>query len=79
MRITSRGRVTIPVSVRRALGWETGTEVEVEIAHGYARIREVVDVRVRKERARAAIAALRGSATTGFTTDEILQWTRGEE
>jgi AbrB family looped-hinge helix DNA binding protein len=79
MRITSKGQVTIPQAIREALGLLPDTEVEWEIRDGAAVVRRVEPENGIGARGRAAIAALRGTATSGLSTDEIMALTRGED
>lgn len=76
MRVTSKGQVTIPVGVRRALGIEPGSQVEITARGDHAEIRATPHPPSRGEQ---IVQALSGTATTGLTTDEIMQMTRGEE
>lgn len=75
MRITSKGRVTIPAEIRERLGLFPNTEVRFEIEGNAVRI-------VREEktggRGEKLLARLRGSATSGLSTEEIMALTRGE-
>jgi AbrB family looped-hinge helix DNA binding protein len=75
MRITSKGQVTIPVEIRERLGLLPNSEVEFEVEGNAVRIRRA---RGRKTggRGRSIVAHLRGKATTGMTTDEIMALTR---
>ncbi len=59
MRITAKGRVTIPLKQREALGLLPETEVEFERAGHSVRIRKV---RNRSQRGRTIVARLRGRA-----------------
>jgi antitoxin PrlF len=70
MRVTSKGQVTIPLEVRRALGIRPGTEVAFELDRRGARL--VVD----PDRAAREIAGMRGAGDVELTTDEILALTR---
>ena len=70
MRVTSKGQVTIPLAVRRALGIKPGSEVAFELDEGGARL--VVD----RERIAAEITRMRGAGDGDLTTDEILALTR---
>lgn len=86
-RIGSDGRLTLPAELRRRLGWQAGTEVELRETGG----RLVVhpshrgldpqgrdagddDLSLREFLERHA-----GSATSGLSTDEIMSMTRGED
>lgn len=74
-RVTSKGQVTIPIEIREQLGIEPGAEIEFAVEDGVARLW--------KKRSRddwpAYLESLRGTATSGMTTDEIMALTRGEE
>ena len=78
MRITSKGQVTIPQQVRIRLGLLPHTEVQFEIAGDHARIRRAAKAPGMGQRGRSAIDALRGTAETRMSTDEIMALTRGE-
>lgn len=71
MRVTTKGQVTIPLEVRRALGIRPGSDVDFELDGSGARL--VVD----SERAATEIAGMRGAGDVPLTTDEILALTRG--
>lgn len=73
--VTSDGRVTLPKPVCDRLGIGPGSEVDFEIAADgrVVLIKAQVDTRERR------FARLRGSATTGLSTDEIMALTRGED
>jgi len=77
MRITSKGQVTIPLEVRTRLGLLPNTDVEFEVVDDHARIRKARRNSRPGARGRAALAALRGTADTRLTTDEIMALTRG--
>ncbi|NOT49143.1 MAG: AbrB/MazE/SpoVT family DNA-binding domain-containing protein [Acidobacteria bacterium] len=80
MRITSKGQVTIPLSVRRNLGMLPGTEVEIVENGDLANIVKSKNNGIRANRGEQLVALLSGSATDKrFTTDEILAMTRGED
>jgi antitoxin PrlF len=74
MKITSKGQVTIPIGIRQRFSLLPDTEVVFE-ARGSA----VVIRKVRESGRRGAnvVARLRGKATAGLSTDEILALTRG--
>ena len=76
MRVTSKGQVTIPIEVRARLGIGPDTEVEFELVGDEARLRVVGGT---KGRGRDIVAAMRGRATSGVTTDEIMKVSRGSE
>jgi antitoxin PrlF len=77
MQITTKGQVTIPQAVRLQLGLLPHTEVEFELAEDHARIRKAQPNGGTGARGRAALAALRGSADSRMSTDEIMALTRG--
>lgn len=74
MRLTSKGQVTIPLPIRRRLGLLPNTEVEFDVVGESVRIRKSA----KQSRGRQIVEHLRGTATTGMTTDEIMALTRGE-
>lgn len=76
MKVTSKGQVTIPIHVREHLGIRPGTEVGFEIVDGEVRLRVVAGP---GPRGRDLVEAMRGRASTGLETDEILELTRGDE
>jgi AbrB family looped-hinge helix DNA binding protein len=75
MKITSKGQVTIPQDIRGRLGLLPGTEVEFGISGESVRLRKVRQIR--SQRGRTVLNALRGTATTGMSTKEIMALTRG--
>jgi AbrB family looped-hinge helix DNA binding protein len=74
MRITSKGQVTIPQAIREQYGLLPDTDVEFVISDG--RVTIVPMPPNDNDRAAKAVGRLRGSATTGMSTDEILALTR---
>ena len=77
MQITSKGQVTIPQEVRNRLGLLPHTEVEFEVSGDHARIRKARRKEGSGVRGQKALRALRGSADTRMSTDEIMALTRG--
>jgi AbrB family looped-hinge helix DNA binding protein len=75
MRITSTGRVTIPQQIRNRLGLLPHTEVDFELAEDHARIRKAQRPPGEGARGILAVEALRGTADTHMSTDEILALT----
>jgi AbrB family looped-hinge helix DNA binding protein len=73
MRLTSKGQVTIPQEIRDRIGLLPHTEVEFEIDGDAVRVRPA-----RRSRARgdALITRIRGVASPGLTTDQIMALTR---
>lgn len=76
MRITSKGQVTIPVEIREQLGLLPHTEVVFEVEGQTVLLRKAGEQP--DGRGERLIRRLRGSATVGMTTDEILRLTRGD-
>jgi AbrB family looped-hinge helix DNA binding protein len=75
MRITSKGQVTIPVSVRERAGLLPHTEVEFDFVGGDVRIRRAAKAR-RPGRGERLLSRLRGTGDVAMTTDEIMALTR---
>lgn len=78
MQITTKGQVTIPREIRNRLGLLPHTQVEFEFAGDHARIRKARRAPGESARGSLALEALRGTADTRMSTDEILALTRGE-
>jgi AbrB family looped-hinge helix DNA binding protein len=78
MQITSKGQVTIPQDIRNRLGLLPHTEVEFEVAGDHARIRKARHSAGVGMRGQGALKALRGTAATRMSTDEIMALTRGD-
>ena len=75
MRVTTKGQVTIPLTVRRALGIQPGTDVTIALAGDHAEIRPVQGRS--RSRGRLLVEALAGTADPGVTTEDIMNMTRG--
>lgn len=73
MRITSKGQVTIPQEIREHLGLLPHSEVVFEVDGDSVRLRKAQQSTSRGD---AILARMRGSATSGLTTDEIMVLTR---
>ena len=73
MRLTSKGQVTIPQDIRERLGLLPRTEVEFELDGDAVRIRPA---RQSTARGDSLIVRMRGTATAGLTTDQIMALTR---
>lgn len=76
--VTTKGQVTIPKAVRDLLGINPGSTVTFEVA-GDGRV-TIRNGGAGSETARppSRFGRLRGSATAGLSTDEIMALTRGE-
>ncbi len=73
--MTSKGQVTVPKSVREALGLGPGSAVAFDMdAEG----RVVVTKAGTTRPARSRFDRLRGAAGAGMSTDEVMALTRGE-
>lgn len=73
--VTADGRVALPREVQEALDLQPGVEVEFEVGEaGHVVLRRGRDVPF-DERLRR----VRGTATAGLTTDEVMAITRGED
>ena len=79
MRITSKGRVTIPAKIREQAGLLPGTEVDFEFDGKVVTIVPAVHPK-KKGRGARIVAHLRGSAEdVAMSTDEIMAFTRGDD
>jgi AbrB family looped-hinge helix DNA binding protein len=78
MQITSKGQVTIPQEVRLRLGLLPHTEVVFEVVGDHARIRKAPPRTQAGVRGQRALQALRGTADSRMSTDEIMALTRTE-
>ncbi|MEO6212079.1 MAG: AbrB/MazE/SpoVT family DNA-binding domain-containing protein [Vicinamibacterales bacterium] len=74
MRLTTKGQVTIPQDIREALGLLPHTEVEFEIDGDSVRLRKA---RRSQSRGASIVARMKGTASPGLSTDEIMKLTRG--
>ena len=73
--VTSKGQVTIPKRVREHLGIAPGMAVEFELdPDGRVVLCKAGEA---AERPPSRIGRIRGSATAGMSTDEIMALTRG--
>jgi antitoxin PrlF len=71
--VTRKGQVTIPKPVRDRLGIHPGSRIDFEVAEdGRAFLRRVGKRAVKPSR----FERMRGTATSGLTTDEIMALTR---
>ena len=72
MRVTSKGQVTIPQSIREQLGILPGTEVAFEVDGDAVKITK----QAASDRGQTLVAKLRGSGHGRMSTDEIMAVTR---
>jgi AbrB family looped-hinge helix DNA binding protein len=77
MKLTSKGQVTIPQSLRKKFGLLPATEVAFEESDGGVLIKPAAASRRRQ--AELWIRRARGSATTKLTSDDIMGLSRGED
>ncbi len=75
LRITSKGQVTIPVAFRERLGFLSNTEVEFDIDGEMLRLRKA---KGDYSRGRLIVSRMRGKATVGMSTEQIMAMTRGD-
>jgi AbrB family looped-hinge helix DNA binding protein len=73
MRVTSKGQVTIPQDIRKRLGIKPGTEVEFRLDGDGARLE-----RARSRQGAKVVRRMRGRATVGMSTDDIMALTRDD-
>lgn len=76
MRITAKGQVTIPVSLREQAGLMPDTEVAFELDGEAVRI--VKAEQGKPSRGRKLVAAMRGRGDRPMSTEAIMALTRGE-
>jgi antitoxin PrlF len=73
--VTSKGQVTVPKQVRDRLGIKPGSKVDFEVAEdGRAFLRKLGKRTIKPSR----FERMRGTATSGLTTDAIMALSRGE-
>jgi AbrB family looped-hinge helix DNA binding protein len=75
MRITSNGQITIPIEIRKKLGFLGGSEVDFKVVNGKVYLKRARSQTRRKKR--NLIARMRGKATVKMTTNDIMALTRG--
>ncbi len=73
MKVTEKGQITIPKTIRDALGIGAGTEVAFEQRKDTIVVRKVEG----PTRGRRLAERLRGRGDVAMTTDEIMALTRG--
>jgi AbrB family looped-hinge helix DNA binding protein len=81
--VTVKGQVTIPKQVREAAGIKPGDRVEVSAEPGKGVVISRLDEETYEERLAANLERIRNVARnsrfSGFTTDELMALTRGED
>jgi len=73
MRVTRKGQVTIPLAIRQKVGILPDTDVEFKVRGDAVILRKAGG---RRRRGARLVQAMRGRATTGLTTDQIMALTR---
>ncbi|MBR0683080.1 AbrB/MazE/SpoVT family DNA-binding domain-containing protein [Roseomonas eburnea] len=77
--VTTKGQVTIPKEVRDLLGIKPGSAVTFEVAEDGRVVLNKAGRHGPATRPPSRFAKLRGRASAGMTTEEIMALTRGEE
>lgn len=79
-RVTVKGQVTLPKAVRDAAGIRPGDVVSVRVRpEGGVLVERETDARARSDYRRALLAMARRKPFKGFTTEEVMKLTRGED
>ncbi len=81
MRVTEKGQVTIPKHIRDKAGIRPGTEVDFRLEEGRIQIVKRVDTKKGESAGQALVrdlqAAGRCAAAHPYSTDEVMELTRG--
>jgi AbrB family looped-hinge helix DNA binding protein len=75
MRVTTKGQVTIPQSIREMLNITPATEIEFIVGEDD----RVYIQKIKDQETVGRFTKLRGSATVKMTTEEIMALTRSDE
>ncbi len=79
-KVTVKGQVTLPKAVREAAGIRPGDRVSLRARpEGGVLVEREADAREQSDFRRALQAMARRKPFAGFTTNEIMKLTRGEE
>ena len=73
--VTSKGEITLPDRIMQHLGIEPGSTVDFVLTEDG----RVALVKLNGERPISRFERVRGTATSGMTTDEIMALMRGED
>ncbi|MBZ0273331.1 AbrB/MazE/SpoVT family DNA-binding domain-containing protein [bacterium] len=76
LRISKSGRITIPKAIRDTLGLIPGSPVELDVCDGQLIVTRAVEFT--PGRGEELVRHLRGAATGGMSTDEVLEMMRGK-
>ena len=84
MRVTSKGQVTIPEKIRREAGLLPGTEVEFTYADGKVELSRKEPngfwTSKREAEIREHLEKMKGcAANSGWTTEALMELTRGDD
>ncbi|HUW59540.1 MAG TPA: AbrB/MazE/SpoVT family DNA-binding domain-containing protein [Candidatus Bathyarchaeia archaeon] len=74
MKVSTKGQVSIPISIRRKAGIVPGCEVEFSEERGRLYLRVVAN----SGRGKALVSRMTGQGNARMSTDEILALTRGK-
>jgi AbrB family looped-hinge helix DNA binding protein len=81
MRVTEKGQVTIPKSIRDRLGIGPGSEVDFVIRDGKTVLVKAEsspdDTDRDQQELREHLVRIRGTGRAGLTSDELIEMTRG--
>ena len=78
VKVTAKGQVTIPKAIRKLLGIEPGGNVTFALAEDGGVTLSKCDEHHASRGQPTRFAALRGSSSSGMSTDEIMSLMRGE-
>lgn len=78
MKVTAKGQVTIPKRIRDLLGIQAGSKVAFTLAEDGRVNLSKIDKESASGRQYNRFAVLRGSSSSGMSTDEIMALTCGE-
>jgi len=74
MKVSTKGQVSIPISIRQKMGILPGSEVEFRDEKGRIYLRVVA----KSGRGKALVTQMSGQGNIRMSTDEILRLTRGK-
>jgi AbrB family looped-hinge helix DNA binding protein len=77
MRITAKGQVTIPQSIRESAGLMPGTDIAFEVKAGVVQVVKTKRGAGRKTRGQKLVESLRGQGDFKMSADEIIALMRG--
>lgn len=82
MRITDKGQVTIPREIRRKVGLLPGVEVDFEVQGRKVVMvarNDPMELSKREAEIRDHLVQTRGRAGAGWTTEDVMRLTRGDD